>query len=158
MSHPMPLTPNICARCGHGNIPCPRCGQDKPWYPRSAQRSRVCPCCKSYVWDQPPRKARTSEIVCPWCSAACPLIGDEQRPIPFEGYGDFEAYRCSCGAIGSPSGDIGEAAWPLEDVEAGLAGILKVSRGRIEIAINHITYTDPPLLMLWGRRRRTTST
>jgi hypothetical protein len=96
----------------------------------------------------------TSQIVCPFCAATCPLTGDEARPIPFaEQYGDFEAYRCTCGALGSPSGDIGEAAWPLEQVEAALAAILQIPRGRAEVSLNHITLTDPPMLMLWMRRR-----
>lgn len=101
-----------------------------------------------------PRRPRQPEIVCPWCSATCPLTRDPDRPFPFDGYGDFNAYRCACGAIGSPSGDIGEAGWPLEEVEDALAGILEISRGRMDISLNYVTYTDPPLLMLWGRRRR----
>ena len=85
-------------------------------------------------------------------------MGDEARPIPFaEQYGDVEAYRCACGALGSPSGDIGEAGWPLEQVEAALAAILKIPRGRMEVSLNHVTHTEPPMLMLWGRRRKKVS-
>lgn len=95
-----------------------------------------------------------AEIVCPYCHATCPLMGDEAHPIPFaEQYGDFEAYRCACGALGSPSGDSGEAGWPLEAVERALAAILEIPRGLGEVTINHVTLTDPPMLMLWMRRR-----
>lgn len=129
-----------CLRCGHA------------WVPRRPGRPGVCPKCKSAVWDQVRRVARVSALICPWCALTCPLVGDEARPFPFVGYGDFEAYRCSCGALGSPSGDIGEAGWPLDDVEAALAGLLEVPRGRMETTINHVTHTNPPMLMLWGRR------
>lgn len=141
---PTSLPTHTCSRCTH------------TWHPRTDARPGVCPKCKSPLWDQPRiRQAskRQSEIVCPFCSATCPLTGDEARPFPFEGYGDFEAYRCACGAIGSPSGDIGEAGWPLDAVEAALAGLLTVQRGGMETTINHVTYTHPPMLMLWGRRR-----
>ncbi len=81
-------------------------------------------------------------------------MGDEARPIPFaEQYGDFEAYRCACGALGSPSGDIGVADWPLEKVEAALAAILKISRGRTEVSLNYVTHTEPPMLLFWMRKR-----
>lgn len=131
-----------CLRCSH------------TWVPRRPGRPGVCPKCKSAVWDQVRRVARVSEILCPWCHAACPLRGDEAHPFPFEGYGDFNAFRCLCGAIGSPSGDIGEAGWPLDQVETAISGLLAIPRGRMEVTLNHVTLTDPPMLMLWGRRRK----
>lgn len=138
----MNLPTHTCQRCTH------------TWVPRKPGRPGVCPKCKTVAWDTPsPRRKRQSEIVCPWCRATCPLTGDEARPFPFEGYGDFEAFRCACGAIGSPSGDIGEAGWPLEEVEAALAAILEIPRGQMDTNLNHVTYTDPPMLMLWGRMR-----
>lgn len=143
MPKPPTLPTHTCLHCAH------------TWVPRRPGRPGVCPKCKSAIWDQIKRVTRTSEVVCPWCHATCPLTGDKQRPFPFAGYGYFEAYRCPCGALGSPSGDIGEAAWPLEEVEAGLAAILKVPRGRVEITLNHVSLTEPPMLMLWARRKRT---
>ena len=139
---PTTLPTHHCLRCGH------------TWVPRKPGRPGVCPRCKSAIWDQIRlvSKAR-SDIACPFCAATCPLVGDDQRPFPFAGYGDFEAYRCICGALGSPSGDIGEAAWPLEEVEAALASLLKIPRGRAEVSLNHVTRTDPPMLMLWMRKR-----
>ena len=95
----------------------------------------------------------SSLIVCPFCKVGCALIGDEARPFPFEGYGDFEVYRCPCGSVGSPSGDIGEAGWPLDEVEAALASILECARGTMRVDINYVTQTDPQILMLWGKRR-----
>lgn len=95
----------------------------------------------------------SSQIVCPFCLARCRFVGDEERPFPFEGYGDFEVFRCLCGAMGSPSGDVGEAGWPLEDVEAALAALLNTDRGIMRVNLNYITQTDPPLLMLWAKRR-----
>jgi len=95
-----------------------------------------------------------SEIVCPFCGHRQPLAGDALKPFPFEGYGDFEVYRCPCGAVGSPSGDIGEAGWPLDHVEEALCkGFLQAERGACHVDINHVTQTDPPMLMLWGKRR-----
>lgn len=143
MSTSLPVL--TCNRCAH------------TWHPRTDTRPGVCPKCKSPAWDQPrirQMSKRQSEIVCPFCAATCPLTGDDARPFPFEGYGDFEAYRCACGALGSPSGDIGEAGWPLDEVEAALAGLLKVQRGKMETTINHVTHTNPPMLMLWGRKRK----
>lgn len=95
-----------------------------------------------------------SEIVCPFCQARCPFVGTEDLPFPFEGYGDFEVYRCPCGAVGSPSGDIGEAGWPLDDVENALCNaILQAERGGCHVDLNYVTLTDPPMLMLWAKRR-----
>jgi len=143
MPKPITLPTHTCLRCAH------------TWVPRRSGRPGVCPKCKSAVWDRAKTRASGSLIVCPFCAARCPLTGDERRPIPFaEQYGDFEAYRCDCGALGSPSGDIGEAAWPLEQVEAALATLLKIPRGRAEVALNHVTGTDPPMLMLWMRKRK----
>jgi hypothetical protein len=96
---------------------------------------------------------KDSVIVCPFCEATCPLMGDEERPFPFEGYGDFEAYRCPCGAVGSPSGDVGEAGWPLEDVEGAVAALLSTVRGTMRVTINYVTNTEPPMLMFWGKAR-----
>ena len=80
-------------------------------------------------------------------------MGTEENPFPFEGYGDFEVYRCPCGAVGSPSGDIGEAGWPLDDVEEALCrGILQVERGACHVDVNYVTHTEPPMLMLWAKR------
>lgn len=144
MRHQLPT--HTCTRCSH------------TWVPRKPGRPGLCPNCNSAVWDQPRIRLvskRTSEIVCPWCQATCPLTGDEARPFPFEGYGDFEAFPCACEALGSPSGDIGEAGWPLDEVEAALAGLLRVQRGKMETTINHVTHTNPPMLMLWGRKRKT---
>ena len=94
-----------------------------------------------------------SEIVCPFCQARHPFMGTEENPFPFEGYGDFEVYRCACGAVGSPSGDIGEAGWPLDDVEDALCrAILESERGACHVDLNVITHTDPPMLMLWAKR------
>jgi hypothetical protein len=62
-------------------------------------------------------------------------------------------YRCACGALGSPSGDIGVAGWPLGEVEAALAAILESDRGTMQVTINYVTHTEPPLLLLWGKRR-----
>ncbi len=142
----MALPVNPCVRCGH------------TWHPRADKRSGVCPNCKSPHWDQPRVRQvskRQAEIVCPWCGETCPLTGDEERPIPFaEQYGDFETYRCDCGSLGSPSGDMGEAGLSLDDVEAALAAILKIERGEMETRINHVTHTRPALLMVWGRERR----
>lgn len=136
------LITHTCLRCSH------------TWTPRKAERPAACPRCHSPLWDQVRLVSNTtSKIVCPFCAATCPFMGDEARPFPFVGYGDFEAYRCTCGALGSPSGDIGEAGWPLREVEAALAGLLKAPRGRVETTINYVTHTDPPMLMLWGRRR-----
>jgi len=95
-----------------------------------------------------------SEIVCPFCHAPHPFMGTALHPFPFEGYGDFEVYRCPCGAVGSPSGDIGEAGWPLDDVENALCkGILQLERGACHVDLNYVTHTEPPMLMLWAKRR-----
>ena len=95
-----------------------------------------------------------SEIVCPFCHARHPLTGTPEHPFPFQGYGDFEFYRCPCGAVASPSGDIGEAGWPLDDVEAALCRrILHAERAACHVELNYVTLTDPPMLMLWAKRR-----
>ena len=95
-----------------------------------------------------------SEIVCPFCQARRPFMGTAEQPFPFEGYGDFEVYRCPCGPVGSPSGDVGEAGWPLDEVEEALCrGILQAERGACHVDLNYITLTEPPMLMLWAKRR-----
>ncbi len=137
----MKLPTHTCLRCSHS------------WVPRKPGRPGVCPKCKSAIWDQPKKPFGDSLIVCPFCQATCPLMGDEAHPLTFHQYGDFEAYRCSCGALGSPSGDIGVASWPLDEVEAALAAILKIPRGRAEVSLNHVTRTKPPMLLLWMRKR-----
>lgn len=143
------LPTHHCLRCGHGT-------PDKPWYPRKPDRPGVCSKCKSPLWDQPRiRQASktTSEFICPWCHATIPVASERKGSLFIAHERAFEAYRCACGAVGSPSGDIGEAAWPLDDVEAALAGLLKVPRGHMETTINHVTHTNPSMLMLWGRKR-----
>ncbi|MGD0264281.1 MAG: hypothetical protein ABSD47_04890 [Candidatus Methylomirabilota bacterium] len=95
-----------------------------------------------------------SEVVCPFCGHRTPLTGDPIHPFVFEGYRDFECYRCPCGAVGSPSGDIGEAGWSLDAVEQALCrGILQAERGTCHVDINYVTQTIPPLLILWAKRR-----
>ena len=42
---------NTCTRCGH------------KWYPRTPERPRVCPKCKSPYWDKP-RKVKGIGYVC----------------------------------------------------------------------------------------------
>jgi len=95
-----------------------------------------------------------SEIVCPFCRSRHPFMGTPQDPLPFEGYGDLDLYRCRCGAVGSPSGDIGEAGWPLDDVENALCkGILQAERRVCHVHLNYVTLRDRPMLMLWAKRR-----
>jgi hypothetical protein len=94
-----------------------------------------------------------SELVCPFCHARHPFMGTAEQPFPFESYGDFNVYRCTCGAVGSPSGDVGEAGWPLDDVEDALCrAILESERGACHVDLNYITLTEPPMLMLWAKR------
>lgn len=95
-----------------------------------------------------------SEIVCPFCGHRCPLAGDPVHPSAFERHGRFDLYRCPCGAVGSPSGDIWVAGWPMDDVVQVLChGILEVERGACDLNLNYVTHTDPPMLMLWAKRR-----
>lgn len=94
-----------------------------------------------------------SEIVCHFCQHRRRFI-DPNDPFVFEGYGDFEVYRCPCGALGSPSGDIGgEAGYSLDHVEACLSTLLSVDRGRCRIDVNCITGTYPPIFMFWAKKR-----
>ncbi len=94
-------------------------------------------------------------IACPFCQTSCPLVADKPQPLPLIGYGDIAVYTCpQCGAVASPSGyDLWGAGTRLEQVEAKLASILAGDRGAARVEIDYVMRTNPPMLILWARRR-----
>ena len=97
----------------------------------------------------------TATIACPFCQTTCPLVGGEPQPFPLTEFGDFPVYTClGCGAVGSPSGeDLWEAGSRLDRVETALASILACDRAKARIELNYVMYSNPPMLMLWAKRR-----
>jgi DNA-directed RNA polymerase subunit RPC12/RpoP len=45
----------VCQRCGH------------QWVPRKAEQPRVCPKCKTYLWDRPRKDYPAKYATCPEC-------------------------------------------------------------------------------------------
>jgi hypothetical protein len=95
-----------------------------------------------------------SESVCPFCQARHPFRGTAEHPFPFTAYGDFEVYRCPCGAVGSPSEGRRGGRLAARRHEVTLCrGILHAEPGACRVDLNYFTLTDPLLLMLWAKRR-----
>lgn len=114
----------------------------------------------------------SGEIVCPFCQARRRLVGDGRSDIvwqecyeegeegeegdwTFTGQRLFHVYKCPCGAVASPSiCDALGAKWRLDDLEQALcSGSLDAEREECHLDLNYVSQTDPPLLLLWAKRR-----
>ena len=94
------------------------------------------------------------EIVCPFCQARHPLMGTTSRPYPFGRSGDFNVYRCPCGAVGLPPDILNEADWTVHiRKELISCGFLQAESAACDVDMNYVTLTDPPMQMLWANRR-----
>lgn len=95
-----------------------------------------------------------SEIVCSFCQARRPFM-DPENPIPVIPHADFTFYRCPCWAVAAPAGsDPLCAGWDLDSLVSTLcSGILRSEPGACHARLNYITQTDPPLPLVWAKRR-----
>ena len=94
------------------------------------------------------------EIVCPFCEHRTPLMGDPSHPVVFEGDADFESYRCPCGAYAWPKEflvDLEGIPDDTEDIQREWFLSTKCAPGHREV--NYATHTEPPMLLLWSKRR-----
>ena len=96
-----------------------------------------------------------SEMFCPFCGHRQPFMGGTYEfPARFEGYGDLDFDECPCGAVGSPVGESDQGDWPFDELQHALCrGVLKRRRWRCRVHINHVTHTDPTILVVWAKRR-----
>ena len=94
------------------------------------------------------------EIVCPFCGHCTPLVGDPSHPLLFEADGDFMSYTCPCGAIaGSKDISMGLEMIPDDTDEIISEWWLKKKSPLCHSAVNYATHTEPPMLLLWTKRR-----
>lgn len=95
-----------------------------------------------------------SETLCPFCDRREMFI-DNWDFFRLTEYGQFDFYRCPCGAVALPSdSDFWSAGWHLDAVEEALCTMgLGTERGDCRVELNPITGTDPPRLMLWAKAR-----
>jgi hypothetical protein len=95
-----------------------------------------------------------SEIVCPFCGHCAPLTGDPSDPSVLKVDDYFLSYTCPCGAIGSSK----EWLISLEAVPDDTDEIIcewwrNARRPLLHLASNYATHTEPPMLLLWAKRR-----
>ena len=94
------------------------------------------------------------EIVCPFCHARRPLMGTRSQPFPFGRLGDFYVYHRPCGAVGLTSAILNEADMTVHNRKAVIScGFLQAEPADCEVDMNYVTLTDPPMQMLWAKRR-----
>jgi len=95
-----------------------------------------------------------SEIVCPFCGHRSPLLGTRRRPFPFRPAELLDLYDCRCGAIGFTSPTIDDPSWDVRPVKKVLCQLeLRAEPDDCEVVMNSITHIEPPVRMLWVKRR-----
>ncbi len=96
-----------------------------------------------------------SEIVCPFCDHGTPLMGTRSRQGTFRGPEPISLYDCPCGAVGFTSPTIDDPSWDVRPVKEVLCRIeLRSEPDDCDVGMNCITNIDPPMRMLWVKRRR----
>ena len=94
------------------------------------------------------------EIVCPFCGHRTPLMGDPSHPVVFEGDADFVYYPCPCGAFAwSKEMLVTLEAIPDDTEDIQCEWFLNQKHPLCHREVNYVTHTEPPMLMLWAKRR-----
>ena len=94
------------------------------------------------------------EIVCPFCGHRTPLMGDPSHPVVFEGDADFVSYTCPCGATAWSKQILVDFEAISDDTEEiQCEWFLHTKYPLCHTAVNYATHTEPPMLLLWAKRR-----
>ncbi len=95
-----------------------------------------------------------SKIVCPFCQARHSLMGTAFQPVPVGISGDFNFYNCPCGALGLTSHAIDGPNWDVRRAKDVISRLIpRVGVADCDVDMNRVTLIDPPMWMLWVKRR-----